>query len=224
MYIAAFIIFIIIMSAVLILEHSDGEEEYIAVKRGKNEWKVIELPNHAQSVDMLEEVNRRTFVYIDYVEEKYGGTDLNPDEQLIKTYMDALLDNYNPEEIYETDPRDSEYTSYTVDKGRRMHLCLRSKNAPYDHIDVNTMMFVKLHEMAHVANYDGIQHTERFWVLFRRMLEDAADAGVYRPHNYDWYPVDYCGMIINYQPMYDPARDVKLGGTDNIVDEIADGD
>jgi hypothetical protein len=84
-------------------------------------------------------------------------------------------------------------------------ICLRDKNDPpaYPFVDMNTVMFVVLHEMAHLmtAELSSGKHTPEFWANFRRLLEDASRIGIYTPVNYAKSPVDYCGMKITDSPL-----------------------
>jgi hypothetical protein len=68
---------------------------------------------------------------------------------------------------------------------------------------MNTVMFVVLHEMAHLMTeqLSTGKHTSEFWANFRRLLEDASKIGVYSPVNYSRTPVDYCGMQITDSPL-----------------------
>jgi len=67
-------------------------------------------------------------------------------------------------------------------------------------VDVNTVMFVTLHEMAHLMTVSS-GHTQEFWTNFRRLLQDAMKAGVYTQINYSRSPVEYCGMMITDSPL-----------------------
>jgi hypothetical protein len=118
--------------------------------------------------------------------------------------MDNILNNYNPETIYENDPRNlSGDTSYTVNKGDKMFVCVRNKDNPNKFVDYNTFVFVVLHEASHIGNYNGWGHDQRFWTVFKFILREAVNFGIYKPVNYDKYPVNYCGLEITYQPLYD---------------------
>jgi len=93
-------------------------------------------------------------------------------------------------------------TSYSENKGQKIVVCLRDKTkAPTYHLIVqNTVMFVMLHEMAHLMT-ETIGHTQEFWTNFRRILEDAVKLGLYTPVNYASRPTPYCGMTITDSPI-----------------------
>lgn len=86
-----------------------------------------------------------------------------------------------------------------------MHLCLRNKNQTSVLVPENDMLFVLLHESAHIANYNDTGHSPRFWEVFKFILHEATMSGVYVPTDYHRKPIDYCGLYVDYQPLYDPT-------------------
>lgn len=115
----------------------------------------------------------------------------------------AMVRNYNPDTLSENDPKISAETSYTVAKGRRMLACVRNRDNPNILSDPNTLMFTHLHELSHIANYNGWGHGPDFWTTFKWVLREAVEAGVYDPVDYAANPIVFCGLTINYQPLYD---------------------
>ena len=121
-----------------------------------------------------------------------------------------LLARYNPDNLAENSPKDpSGDTSYTIDKGAIVAICLRERDpaasgdpAAYDIHDLDTLTFVTLHEMAHIAIED-VDHPKRFWSAFRFLLEEAEEGGVYRSPDFAAAPRYYCGVTIDYNPRYD---------------------
>ncbi len=67
-------------------------------------------------------------------------------------------------------------------------------------MDLNTMMFVALHEMGHIATTE-VGHTPMFWDNFRWLLEEAIQIGVYREQDFKTKPVSYCGLTISDSPL-----------------------
>jgi hypothetical protein len=67
-------------------------------------------------------------------------------------------------------------------------------------IDENTIMFVIIHECAHLMT-ESTGHTPEFWTNFRKLLHDSIKVGIYHPQNYTKNPVDYCGMTISDTPL-----------------------
>ena len=108
-------------------------------------------------------------------------------------YIDMLERNFteNRTNIYETEP-DSNLTSYSVNKGEELSICLKSKKINKLH-DQNLLMYVLIHEMAHMACPD-IGHGELFKKIFKKFAEEAVKIGIYNYVDYSNYPVEYCGM------------------------------
>ena len=69
-------------------------------------------------------------------------------------------------------------------------------------IDLNTLTFVAIHELAHIMT-TSIGHKQEFWQNFKYMLQNAKEAGIYDPIDYKKNPQQYCGMDINDNPYYD---------------------
>jgi len=113
-----------------------------------------------------------------------------------KKYLIQLEEYFdeNRTTIYETDPS-SNLTSYSINKGEELSFCLKSKKTGKLH-DINLLMYVAIHEMAHVACPE-IGHGNLFKKIFRFFCEEAINIGLYKKDNYDTNPVEYCGMILS---------------------------
>jgi len=113
-----------------------------------------------------------------------------------------LVEKFNPKRVYETLPT-SEYTAYSENKGEKIAFCVtKQKEGNEDLIDENTLMFVGIHELAHVAS-KKIGHGDEFWKNFKFLLIDAKEIGVYEPQDYKKKNVSYCGMQITDNPYFD---------------------
>ena len=113
-----------------------------------------------------------------------------------KEYIDLLKDNFdvNKTIIYETEP-ESDLTSYSVNKGQELSICLKSKKNNQLH-DINLFMYVSIHEMAHMGCPD-IGHGETFKKVFKFFIEEAIKINVYKYVNYSENPTEYCGMNLS---------------------------
>lgn len=124
--------------------------------------------------------------------------DTYPEQENVK----YLVSNYNPKKIMETLPT-SEYTAYSENKGEKIAFCLNErKHDNNDLIDQNTLMFVALHEMGHLAS-KSIGHTEEFWQNFKFLIEEAVKINIYVAEDYKKSKQMYCGMTIKDNPYYD---------------------
>ena len=114
-----------------------------------------------------------------------------------------LNEKYNPDAIIENNPKGPHDTSYTEDKGRVFALCVREKKTGYNLMeDKNSLTFVSLHELSHIASIE-FQHETEFWSNFKFILQNAVDSGLYKPIDYSIKPINYCGLDVTYNPLYD---------------------
>jgi len=109
-------------------------------------------------------------------------------------YIKNLIDRTKEINIMET-PSDEKHTSYTINKGEKIVLCLRSKFLNNIH-DMNTIMYVVIHELAHVACPE-YGHTPLFKKIFIFLLKQSEKINIYKSIDYRNNPQDYCGMTIN---------------------------
>ena len=130
---------------------------------------------------------------VEYTKNKY------PQREDIK----RLVEGFNPNNISETLPN-SELTAYSENKGEKIAFCLNKENKEdVDNlIELNTLMFVALHELSHVAS-KSIGHTDEFWDNFKFILIESEKIGIYKPIDYKNKKTEYCGMTINDNPYYD---------------------
>jgi hypothetical protein len=110
-----------------------------------------------------------------------------------------LKGNFNPETFNETTP-DSAHTSYSVNKGEKIFFCLRDKGEQEKLVKENTMMFVSLHELAHLMT-ESIGHEPEFWDNFKIILRVAIANGLYKHIDFNSSPQEYCGTTITDTPL-----------------------
>jgi len=138
----------------------------------------------------------RTTEKLGYLVENVGQR--YPDRENVK----KLVKNFNPTTVKETLPT-SEFTAYSENKGEKIAFCLNKKKHNNDNlIDSNTLMFVAIHEIAHIMT-TSVGHTEEFWNNFKFLLENAVELKLYTPVDYKKEPEGYCGMDITDNPYYD---------------------
>lgn len=132
--------------------------------------------NSQQSADTLAEINRRITLMINNLKNKPG--------------YNRNLDRYSSikQNIFEYD------TAYTLNKKDTV-FCLTVPGTD-EIIDTNTLMYVAIHELAHIAS-DGVGHGEEFNDNFKFLLREAIDVGVYSFVEYSSSPIDYCGVNIS---------------------------
>jgi hypothetical protein len=107
-----------------------------------------------------------------------------------------LKKNFNPDVLKEGIDNPS-YTSYTVNKGEEIILCLRTDGKL---VDINILTFVCIHELSHIGN-ETVGHDDAFWEFFKELLIEAINIGIYIKYDYKKSPVKYCGMMITDSPL-----------------------
>jgi hypothetical protein len=115
--------------------------------------------------------------------------------------VQRMVQKFNPTKISETLPT-SEYTAYSENKGEKLAFCLNKEKNGSKLIDINTLTFVAIHELAHIMTISE-GHKQEFWQNFKFLLEQAKASNIYDPVNYKKNPESYCGMDITDNPYYD---------------------
>lgn len=124
-------------------------------------------------------------------------------EQKDKDKAQFLLQNWNPQNIEESDP-DSDTTSYSLNKGQKLVFCIRHKGNDTSFVDDNTLTFVGVHELAHLMTTE-VGHTPLFWSNMKTLLDVAVENNLYTPENYEAKPKKYCGIEITSSPLDDSS-------------------
>ena len=152
-------------------------------KYDNKKYLVRDLKDKEEAAITLSKINKN----IETLIEHFGNTSHKEIHQRLKN-------NYNSKNISEGS-LNYKYTSYTVNKGEEVVFCLRDRKTERIH-KFNTLMFVALHEIAHIASVtEG--HTSEFKKNFKIILNEAISQGLYEYKKYSVNPETYCGTIIN---------------------------
>ena len=111
--------------------------------------------------------------------------------------------------IREVSPGEPE-AAYVLNKGPDMRFCVQNKNSTIGEKD-NLMMFVAIHEMAHIMS-DSFGHGPEFIKNFKGLLDVATTNYItnpitqqreliYTPRDFNTQPTQYCGTKINRNVM-----------------------
>lgn len=158
--------------------------EYVVSTFDNTKYLVRKLPDSQNAANKLAELNSHILKIIDACQKKD------------KDNVELLKENYNTDTLSETVPG-SKYTSYSVNKGEKISICIRNTDNSF--MNMNTILFVAIHELAHVMTI-STGHTEEFWKNMKFILEVAESIGIYKPIDYQKFPETYCGMVINSTP------------------------
>lgn len=186
------IIFILIIAIKIYMDSDSFNLRCIISDVNGNKYCVRDRSKLELAANRLATINNKMNDLVAHVGKKYS------DQENVK----RLVNGYNPKKIYETLPT-SEYTAYSENKGEKLAFCLDTeKDSKGRLIDINTLMYVALHELSHVAT-KSIGHTTEFWDNFKFLISEAKAIGVYNPVDYKKEPARYCGMNITDNPYYD---------------------
>ncbi len=161
-------------------------------------YRVRNMADKQAAADLLARVRMKLSSMYQILRQKF------PDKPQVR----QLIQNFQPDasRFLEATP-EAEHTSYSVNKGEKIHLCLRQREGTNESlVEENIMVFVALHEMAHVLT-STVGHGPDFWNNFAWLLKQAEAAGIYTYQDFKARPVSYCGLHITDSPSYDPKKD-----------------
>lgn len=208
LFVIAIILIILAVSATMFYETFTNDVEYVSSPYDNRPYLVRNLPDRDQAAKMLSLIRARLLKLTKHLVKKY------PKDPRIR----RLANNFNPDQISESAP-DSKYTSYSVNKGEKIVFCVRQRNAKNELVDLNTMMFVAIHEASHLMTV-SVGHTKEFWDNMKFLLGEALSKDVqlynYQPFHLD--PKPYCGTMITDTPL--KMEDIgRTGPSDEVIIE-----
>jgi hypothetical protein len=165
-----------------------GEVENVKSTVDGRTYSVRSLPDKQEAANLLAEMRERCVRFVGHLNKAV------PDDPRAQ----RLIKGFNPDAMSEG-ADNAKYTSYSVNKGEKIVFCLRARDASMKLVDINTMMFVALHELSHIAT-ESVGHTTEFWETFKWVLEQSVDVGVYIQVDYKKDPIKYCGVDITSNP------------------------
>lgn len=188
-YIFIILIFVIVFNCytnfvenkdINIIKGSDGIEYYVRNNNDKD-----------KAVDILCEIRQKIKKLINFIEEN------NSNDEEYKIYKENinLIKNKIDDVKFKETPKSSNYTSYSVNKGEELFLCIRSKKTNEIH-DINDLLYVAIHEIAHIGCPE-IGHTNLFFKINLYLLKKAVEFNLYKYDNYNSNPKEYCGIDLN---------------------------
>lgn len=160
---------------------------------------------------ILQTIDRNLLILINKFNLKYSNIKTlnasNKKKKLLSFIKHKLNKTYKSSSLQENFPKVAgKEVSYNVDKGNVISLCLRHYDNPDKFHDINDLMFVAIHEVAHSCN-ESYGHDTKFWKVFRILLEVAVENNLYKNINYQAQNKNYCSMAISYSPIFDASLD-----------------
>lgn len=184
-----FLFFFVSFLVIVIIMKKIYEKRNIVSKVSKKdniEYFVRDLDNSQEAAEKLSVINGKLQKLIDSLDEKE------------RKGINRLKRKYNPHTLVETE-ESSKYTSYSLNKGEKIALCIREKHDPMTFENDNTIIFVAIHELSHIMT-ESVGHEPEFWDNMGFLLKKAHEINIYEPIDYSKNNTEYCGMDITTTP------------------------
>jgi hypothetical protein len=175
------------------MQRREDNTEVVLVRSSVDgrEYIVQNKPDKQEAANALATVRADLMKFVQLLQSKNGK---DPRVQ-------RLVSKFNPDAISEG-TEDARYTSYTLNKGEKMVFCLRTRDHA-DHVHrTSLLLFVAIHEIAHIATVSE-GHTDEFNDNFKWLIERAVEYGIYTPENFRASPKKYCGIDVTDTPLDD---------------------
>lgn len=198
--ISKFILFIVILVLIAIilslLYKSHLLELFLEYRKSSNGKKYgiqEKLQDSTKALELLATLDNNMSEFISKLKKKYPNDERV--QRLVKGFKHAKIEET-------TENANDDDTAFTINKGESMSLCLREGHSHRPFHDYNTLCFVIIHELAHIASISE-GHNFEFIENFKFLLKEAAAMGYYTPIDYSKNPFMYCGKVkVTNNPFY----------------------
>lgn len=222
-FIKCLVVIILVILLYIYLDAHSNTVVYVMSPLNNKSYLVRDLPDKQQAADLMATISINLEKMVNYLAmtppdkifyrfkskyRKQSGQKLDAakkkDDEAMERHklvndIERLVGNFDPNTFVESTP-DSHLTSYSVNKGEQIVFCLRSKKAEQSLVKQNTMMFVAIHELAHLMT-ESINHEPEFWDNFKFLLMIGVHLKTYTHTNFNKNPEEYCGMNITDTPL-----------------------
>lgn len=181
------------VSSYVYMNRQVGDLVYVRSSVDGKEYLVQNDKNKQESADMLARCKNK-MVKLCNILKKQCDTKKCQEYDIVK----RLIKNFNSDKIMEN--VDHKYTSYSLNKGEKIMLCIKMRDKENNLVDENVLFFVACHELAHCACVE-IGHTDKFWKIFKYILTKAEENKLYIKQDFNNNPQPYCGMKITSTPI-----------------------
>jgi len=155
---------------------------------------VCDLEDKQFAANLLAKIKKNIYMLSNHLYENYNNIDnINYTE-----HKDAIVQlHHNIHRLVLAENSiNNDFTSFTINKGDKMVLCIRSKDLRRELYNINLLMYVVLHEMAHIG-CDEYGHTEKFKKIFAFLCNQAIELKLYQKMDFKNHPQPYCGITIS---------------------------
>jgi predicted metal-dependent hydrolase len=187
-----YVLFLVIVAVIVFVLYNDKKKGLVMVESNLDGkfYLVQNKPNKQDIANLLASIRKKMLQLSDHL---YNNQD-KEEFKKYKEYIGQLNDRIRSIVISENGA-DENSTSYSINKGEQIVFCVRSKDKMGEVHDINLIMYVVIHELAHVACPE-YGHTALFNKIFKFMLNQAIELKIYSYIDFKKKPEEYCGMMI----------------------------
>lgn len=181
-------IFVAIMAMLVQADKSFSDMTYVRCRTNGQDYRVRNLEDKQEAAEILGRTHNRLKQACSILQKNHPT-----DQRVLR-----LLDRFPNTTLAESDGSGN-HTSYSINKGEKIVMCLRSKDGTNRLADENLILFVALHEISHIMTR-SVGHSPEFWGNFKFVLENCQQAGLYKCIDFNKNPKRYCGITVNNSP------------------------
>jgi len=181
------IVVVVAAIAITVFRRNNGMVYVTSSIDGKN-YLVRNTPSKQEAANALSTINQRILKLISHLMSS------RPNENSVRLISRRYRTNRTELSEGKSDPQ---YTTYTVNKGESIVFCLSPRSSGGSVYDINLLMFVALHELAHIGCKKFDNHNAEFQAVFRMLLQEAILIGIYQYRDYRQTPAEYCNLSIS---------------------------
>lgn len=179
------IVLVIVIAIFVVNVHGFLTDDRVYVEASDGlQYKVRNTNKKQETAEALSRLNAKVTLFIKRLVET---ADVDHKPMALR-----LSKRYDPEALAEGRV-DKRFTSYTVNKGEQVVLCLRTRDSKDEIYDDNLIFYVTLHELAHISSVTE-DHSPEFHANFRYLLRKASEWDLWKRVD---RPFQYCGLSVN---------------------------
>jgi hypothetical protein len=187
-------IFIILLIISIIIYKSKNKAPIKYVKAYNDKVYVVnDLPDAQEAADMLARIMTVLNKLVDNIINDYNNNLINDEDKEYFKYVKVIYDRLPYVKISEN-LVNSEFTSYSVNKGEELVFCIRDRKR-YKIQPINEILYVAIHEIGHIGSPE-VGHTKLFHDINIYLLKKAIKFKLYNYVDYNINNKEYCGLIL----------------------------
>lgn len=190
-----FLIFIIFIIIIVFFKITNPNMTFVKSDIDNNFYMVRNLEDKQTASNIIAYNREKIIKFINYL-----NVNKNTKYKEYSKYIDRLVNKITDLNISENNGQ-GKGTSYSINKGEELVLCLRSKINKNKIHDNNLIFYVILHELSHIASpvYEDEynNHGPIFNKIFSFLTNVAIENNYYTKIDFNKKSVEYCGIYIN---------------------------